>query len=235
MKHKELIALYFDGTLDKEQTALFDDLILHNAEFKAQVEIEQNTKKAIISIKKDDLKNRLQQLEQPKNKTKFYRIAIAASLIITLGIFGLSQLNTPVSNDQLFAEHFEPYTNIIIPASRGDEIKDAKSEAFAYYDAKNYSLACQKFETLYNATTTPYYLFYQAICQLQLGKTENAIALFEMRKSISDKLSSHNTWYLALAYLKADKIENSKVLLQKISSDKSYNYKAAEDILNQLD
>ena len=81
MKNEELIALYFDGKLNANQKPLFDKLMSTDAEFRAQVEFEKQTKTAIISIKKDDLKRKLQQLEAPKKRFNYYAIVIAASLI----------------------------------------------------------------------------------------------------------------------------------------------------------
>jgi len=234
MKKDELIALYFDGKLNANQKTLFDDLMLTDAEFKAQVEFEEHTKKAIISIKKDNLKRKLEQIESPKKRFNYYTIAIAASLIVALGIFSLLQPTETVSNEQLFAEYFQPYANVIAPASRGDEHTNTKTEAFAYYDARNYKVASEKFHTLFNTTNTSYYLFYEAICELQLGNTQMAINLFEQHKGFEDKLVTHRNWYLALAYLKIDNVKDAKVLLQTITAKKSYKHKAAENILKKI-
>ena len=234
MKNEELIALYFDGKLNANQKPLFDKLMSTDAEFRAQVEFEKQTKTAIISIKKDDLKRKLQQLEAPKKRFNYYTIVIAASLIIALGIFSLLQPTETVSNEQLFAEYFQPYANVIAPASRGDEHTNTKTEAFAYYDAHNYKVASEKFHTLFNTTNTSYYLFYEAICELQLGNTQMAINLFEQHKGFEDKLATHRNWYLALAYLKIDNVKDAKVLLQTITAKKSYKHKAAEDILKKI-
>ncbi len=234
MKYDEFIALYFKNNLNARQKAQFDDLMLNNAEFKAQVIFEEQIKKAVISTKKDELLNKLKQLEKPKKRFNFYAIAIAASLIIALGIFSLLQHTETFSNEQLFAEYFEPYSNIIAPASRGDETPDEKSEAFRYYDAKNYETASNKFDKLYATTKASYYLFYLGVCELQLGNTENAITLFKLHQKHTDKLSNQTHWYLALAHLKASNIKDAKALLQTIITKKSFKYKAAEDILKKL-
>ncbi|WP_299098511.1 hypothetical protein [uncultured Winogradskyella sp.] len=234
MKREEFIAHYFDGTLNTKQKALFIELMTNDNEFKKQVEFEEQTKTAIISVKKDELKQKLELLESPKKQFKFYAIAIAASLIIALGIFSLLQPSNRVTNEQLFANYFEPYPNIISPASRGNQTKNAKIEAFNYYDAKNYNLASQKFEALYKSTNTPYYLFYHAICQLQLGKTDSAITLLKKREGVTDKLKMHTNWYLALAYLKTNNTTEAKILLQIISAENSFKHKAAKDILKKI-
>lgn len=235
MKKEKLIALYFEDKLNTEQKLEFENLLRIDTEFKAQFELEQQLKTAIISTKKDALRDRLKQLEQPKSNSKFYRIAIAASIIIAMGIFGLLQYNTTPNNSELFAEYFEPYANVIAPNMRGDENTDTKTEAFRYYDSKNFTVASKKFEKLYKTTKTSYYLFYQAICELKLENTNKAITLLEAHKSYTDKVSEHRNWYLALAYLKANKLVKSKTLLQKIITKKTYKYKAATTILSAIE
>jgi hypothetical protein len=235
MKNEELIALYFEEKLNAEQKVRFDDLIQNDEKFKAKFTFEAQLKKAIISTKKDELRNKLKQLEQPKKRINYYAIlAIAASLIIALGVFSLMQPSSSVSNDALFAQHFEPYSNIIAPTTRGEDKKDSISEAFRYYDAKHYKIASKKFKTLYTKTNTSYYLFYQGICELQLGNTETAIILFKTHQNYTDKLSSQTKWYLALAYLKANNTNEAKGLLKNIVTKKSYKYEASEVILKKL-
>ncbi|WP_179021216.1 hypothetical protein [Winogradskyella forsetii] len=234
MKNEELIALYFEGKLNTSEKARFEDLLQNDANFKAQVTLEEEVKTAIISTKKDDLRQRLQQLEQPKKKSKYYLIAIAASLVIALGIFSLLKPEQTLSNQDLYAQHFEPYSNIIAPASRGEETEDEKSEAFRYYDSKDYETALHKFKILYTSTKESYYLFYQGVCELELSNTQNAIAIFKSHQNYTDKLFTQSNWYLALAYLKANNTKDAKVLLKTISIEKSYNYKAAQHILKNL-
>lgn len=235
MKNKELIALYFEEKLNVEQKARFDDSMQHDEEFKAQFTFEAQLKKAIISTKKDKLRNKLKQLEQPKKRFNYYALfAIAASLIIALGIFKLMQPTGSISNDALFAQHFQPYSNIIAPTTRGEETKDSISEAFRYYDIENYKIASEKFKTLYTETNTSYYLFYQGICELQLGNTEIAITLFKAHQKYTDKLSTQTNWYLALAYLKANNKKEAKNLLHIIIAQKTYKYIAAKAILKKL-
>lgn len=234
MKNEELIALYFEGKLNADQKARFEDFMQNDEAFKAQVTLEEQVKTAIISTKKDDLRHRLQQLEQPKKTSKYYIIAIAASLIIALGIFSLLKPTQTVSSQDLYAQYFEPYSNIIAPASRGDEPEDEKSKAFRYYDAKDYKTALNRFEALYTTTQGSYYLFYQGICELELGNTQNAIALFKDHNNYTDRVSTQTHWYLALAYLKANNTKDAKVLLQTINTKKTYKHKAAEAILKKL-
>ncbi|WP_299097185.1 hypothetical protein [uncultured Winogradskyella sp.] len=238
MEHKRLIELYFEDKLSNEQKTVFENLLDTDEKFRTQFELEEQVKKAIISTKKDDLKEHLKQIEhQQANKkaTKYYKIAIVASLITCLSIVGIWKQNQPISNDALFAVYFQPYDNIIVPNSRSNEIESPRVIAFRNYDTQNYKIASKQFADLYKNTSTSYYLFYQAICELQLGNTDKSIDLFNSHKQYSDNLSQHRNWYLALAYLKANDLEKSQKILTQIISAKAYKYKDAETILEKLD
>ena len=234
MKKDDLIALYFEGKLDAIQTARFEDLLQNDPDFQARFAFEKQVKQAIISTKKEALQTKLKGLEQPKPQSRYYILAIAASLIIALGLFALLKPTAETSNQELFAQYYQPYTNIIEPASRGNEVQNDRSLAFRLYDSEDFKTASPLFENLYNKTQEPYYLFYQGICELDLGNNQNAIVLFQSHKNYSDKLSTQTDWYLALAYLKVDKLKNAKSLLQNIIAQKSFKYRDAEAILEKL-
>ena len=235
MKHDELIALYFENRLNQAQQAEFNDLLKTNTAFKAQFELEQAVKTAIISIKKDQLKQKLHQLEQPKKRKKFHVLSIAASILITLGLFGLWWQNRPVDHNQLFAAYFKPYTNVIAPSERGHTDSDAKAEAFRNYDAGNYMVASKKFEHLYNATSTSYYLFYQAMCELELGNIQKGIRLLEQHKTLNDRFLQYTNWYLALSYLKNNNTNLAVKTLKHIVDKQTYNNKNAKKLLAKID
>ena len=50
-------------------------------DFREEVEFEQSVKLAIISIKKDNLRNKLHRLETPKEKKNYVFIGIAFSKV----------------------------------------------------------------------------------------------------------------------------------------------------------
>ena len=235
MSNKELIALYFEGELNSEQKIRFEELLRNDEDFREEVEFEQSVKLAIISIKKDNLRNKLHRLETPKEKKNYVFIGIAASIIIIAGVFGLLNTSQNYTNDELYAQYFEPYSNIIAPSSRGDASKNEINLAFRYYDSKNYKIASEKFESLFASTGTSYFLFYQAISELLIDNTDTAIKLLEQHKKYNDRLSNQTDWYLALALLKADQTDTAKKLLAEIIDNKSYNYESAKEILEKMD
>lgn len=235
MTNEELIALYFEGKLNSEQQVYFDELLRNDMGFKEELEFEQAVKTAIISTKKDNLRNKLHRLEPPKEKKNYVFIGIAASIIIALGVFGLLKNSQSFTGDELYAQYFEPYSNIIAPSSRGDASKNEINIAFRYYDSKNYKIASEKFESLFASSETSYFLFYQAICELLIGNTDKAIKLLEQHKKYNDRLSNQTDWYLALAFLKSNQTDTAKELLVKIIDNKSYNYESAQEILEKMD
>ena len=235
MSNEELIALYFDGQLSNPQKDRFNRLLETDPDFKAQVVFERQVKKAIMSTKTDALREKLKSLEQPKKKSNHYFwLAIAASIVVAVGIFTFLKPSSEVSNKELFETYFEPYANVIAPTTRGD-VYTVKNEAFINYENSFYREAREQFSSLYVSTKEPYYLFYQAMCDLQLDKTESAISSLSTLQELQFRLSPQVTWYLALAYLKTDQNQKAKAQLKKIIEEKHYKHQSAEELLKKID
>ena len=75
-----------------------------------------------------------------------------------------------------------------------------------------------------NIKDKEYARFYEAVCYLELGKTEKAIDVFNQNTFTDEPIpfETYRKWYLALAYLKLDKKEAAKpLLLELIKTDNS--------------
>ena len=64
--------------------------------------------------------------------------------LLFLAKSNIQQLNT----EQLYAQYFEPYRNVVQPIVRGENKTDTKSKAFQAYETKNYEDALKYFNTL---------------------------------------------------------------------------------------
>ncbi len=135
----------------------------------------------------------------------------------------------------LYVQYFEPYPNIIAPATRSnDSIANLRHADFIDYENGNYKNASQIFAQRYRESKASHFLFYQGVSELQLGNTQKAIELFERNKTEADLFKNYSNWYLALAHLKEGNIQMSEKLLQQISDAKSYKYKSADAILKKI-
>ncbi len=236
MKKDSLISKYFNDTFSAEEKKKFDNLLKTDEDFKAEFEFEKDVKASVISIKKDQLKETLENAENRKPGKNRLTYFWAASVVIALGLFSLFIFNNQeVNRNELYAQYFEPYPNIIAPATRSnDSIANLRHADFIAYENGNYITASQIFEQRYTKTKSPHFLFYQGVCELQLGNTQKAIELFERNKTEADLFKNYSNWYLALAHLKEGNIQMSEKLLQQISDARSYKYKSADAILKKI-
>jgi len=236
MNKEELVYKYFQKTIDSEELVEFERLLLEDYAFKKQVELERQTKEAIISIKKDELKHVLRQAEKETSGKKRLPIFWAASIVIGLGFLTLFWLNGgDIDNKELYTAYFEVYPNIIAPPVRGSDSISEIQKDFMPYERRDFKSASTIFEQRFEDTNAPYYLFYQGVSELELGHTNKAISILEKHKAYRDRFESYSNWYLALAYLKMDDLEKSKILLSNIIAQQTYNHSKAKELLQQLE
>ncbi|MGB5556266.1 MAG: hypothetical protein WBM83_16535, partial [Flavobacteriaceae bacterium] len=148
MDKELLLSNYFSNCLSLEDKILFDELLLTDADFKAQFDLEFNLKRAIKNSENEKLKAKLTGFEQElkrtlpgdlnesKSRHQFRNWAIAASiaLLIGLGYFGYNTFSGADYN-KLYASNFEQYPNTVYTITRGEGEETIEREAFAAYEA----------------------------------------------------------------------------------------------------
>lgn len=235
MKNQEYIENYFLGRLSASEMKHFEDLLKSDVAFKKEFDFQESLQKVIDLEEDEAFKNTLQNYENKKQTKKHYKIwSIAASVLVLFGLSYFVLFQENVSNEELFAQNFEPYRNVIQPIERGDVLKDLKTQAFAAYEKGNYKNAISLFSELQKTQTNLYYIFYKANSYLALENTSEAIALLQKYITLNGKFTEKAQWYLALAYLKVDNVSEAKKILQNIEEEKSYNYEKASQILQNI-
>ena len=127
----------------------------------------------------------------------------------------------------LFADNFKPDS---VPPDKEGPLETA----FAYYENKQFEKASREFENAdigpvtrgdaeeYTKLLTFYIHYYQALSYLAASiKTSQAIS--ELRKAITTSPDAAWTtkaqWYLALAYIKSDEVNQAKALLKEVAGN----------------
>jgi hypothetical protein len=161
-------------------------------------------------------------------------LSIAATvLIIALATgYAILRILPGQSNDELFAEHFQPYEDVITERS-GDE--SALQQGMSLYNERKYSMAIPHLETYLNEKPT------EAAVQLYLGisyladnKTSKAKDLFEsLIRNEQGLYKDVAQWNLALFYLKTNEYELLKKTLQEIIARKDHPYGVEAAALNE--
>ena len=238
MKREELIEKYVQNNLSSKEKIRFDELFKSDIDFKEEAIFQINLKKAIIIEDESNFRNLISDLEykanKPKQKRSYIKWLAAASILLLLSLPFLNRFNK-TSYNELFAQNFEPYRNVIQPIERNSNVQDEKELAFTAYEKGDYDTAITLFSNLYNSTKEPYYLFYKANALLKLDKADEAVPLLLEHLRSNDTLTEKTYWYLALSYLKLNDEENVKKNLKIIIENKKYKSKEALKLLNKLE
>ncbi|MFN3851348.1 MAG: tetratricopeptide repeat protein [Spirosomataceae bacterium] len=240
-EHELLIEKYFENNLTESEKAQFEVLINSNATFKDAVEFEKNLKNAIHHKERNELKNQLKSIEK-KQETKVVAMPrwiwlAAASVIIVGAALWLFIFKTP-TNEDLFAQNFQVYPNVIAPSVRGTSTTDGdKKLAFELYEQEKYKEAIEIFEKTAKETKEEYPAFYVGQCYMALGDYQKAISSFSGAVLTDEKFpfDTQRKWYLALAYLKIGDKENAKLILELLTNYENVQTQKATELLEKLD
>ena len=240
MKHEKLIEKYIHNRLSVEEKTVFNDLLKNDIAFKEEVALHTNLKKAVAAEDDAQFKTLITNLEQQAENTttqkrSYVKWLAAASIVLLLGFSYFLNMGQKLSTDELFAQNFEPYRNVVAPIVRSDDFQDEKTLAFMAYEKGEYKTAITLFSNLYTTTKEPYYLFYKANALLKLERANEAIPLLLEHLKTKDTLAEKSNWYLALAYLKIEDTQKAKEALQKVIANKSYKTKEAQKLIHEFE
>ncbi len=228
---KEEVALYkdVDASLnnhfrfekeDKALKAMFNE---YGKKYAVEYASDQNNTSIEQNIEHNDAN------KVPKRTTITRRLfplaALAAAAALLLFLF--NPFTNQVSPTQLAEQNFTPYTlETFMGGGQSDEIlKKGKK----YYNGKAYDLALENFNQYLgiNANDSEV-LLAKGCAEFKLHQTNNAIQTFQKIKG-----QASAKWYLALAYLKNNDVENAKAQLQSLTSNAQYG-KNAKALLKEL-
>lgn len=199
----------------------------------------------VISKLNQQVDQLLTEPDSPKKKKPLggkWFILILLLLLAIAGIYMLRQIlseETDIS-DKVYAEHFEPFTNVIQERHRGADTETNKSiggvgdQAMQLYDARQYTEAYELFEAA--ELLSEHERFYKGICALETGHIAEAIAIFNgLSQKEEFSLNDAAQWYHALSLIRMDKTEKAIAVLNTISlSSDHYKKETAQIILEQL-
>ena len=187
----------------------------------------------------NDIEKNAFEISAPETKiVPMYRkpwvLSAAASVILLVTLtFYFMREQTPL-NEKLYVAYFEPFDSPGSGLTRGSSEVTLKTEAYEAYDNGNYQVAAQLFEQIIKEKEDP-------IAQLCLGNSYLAQNDFPKAEKIFTDMVTKRTelitqanWYLALTYLKENKMERTKATLWEISNSSTYGEKARK-LLNELD
>lgn len=178
------------------------------------------------------------QTESSGGVVPFYRrhfYALAASLLFLLaaGIYFILPSNV-ASPQELYAANFEPYRNIAVDITRGEDELSIEERAFSAYEQGDYR---ETLIYLKQLESTPVNDFYAGQAQLGLEKFSAAIdELFPLAQMNDFPLQKHANWYLALAYLGNEATADAEQILGAIAGEEGHPFqKQAVALLEEIE
>jgi tetratricopeptide (TPR) repeat protein len=156
--------------------------------------------------------------------------ALAALVAVSLWLF----LPSPsVPSSQLFATYFEPLPNVLIPEIRGEGDENKLDQALRQYSTGDYSAALAAFDQVELAEQTAGYFLYRGITELALEKGE--AAQISLEQATDDSFRFSQQWYLSLAYLQQEQLDQARQLLALIQADQQHPFREqASELLLEM-
>ncbi|PHI20747.1 hypothetical protein CEQ90_06770 [Lewinellaceae bacterium SD302] len=169
----------------------------------------------------------------PFYRRHFYALAACLLFLLAAGIYFILP-NNVASPQELYAANFEPYRNIAVDITRGEDNLSVKERAFLAYEQGNYREALTYLGQL---EATPVNDFYAGQAQLGLKKFPAAIDdLFPLAQMDDFPLQQQANWYLALAYLGNEATADAKQILSTIAGEEGHPFqKQAEVLLEEIE
>ncbi|MBW1298736.1 hypothetical protein [Aquimarina litoralis] len=167
-----------------------------------------------------------QDIQKKRSKSSWI-YAIAATIAILIGTYIFSLYNT-TSYQELYANYLS-ISDLPSLVDRGKTNKQPLIEAQKLFENKKYKetleILTKEINTIEKDKATVY--LYISISQMELNQFEDAEKTFDLL--INSKLldAPKGTWYKALLFIKQNRIEKAKELLNEIAKS-STNYKSQE-------
>lgn len=239
MEASEYIEKGLGQNLSKAEQENYKSKISTDPDFAKQVKEESYLLNALDEIKSQELKLHMDKLEKgidSENTTqssthpllKWAAVFAFLAMASTWFLF-----NATHSSQDLFASYYTVYPNVENPVVRSAANQQG---AWRLYSSGNYEDAYQQFQySLSNGNTNEAGWFYLGICAIELDRFNQAEEAFNKVLTMKDgRYQEQAKWYLALNYLKADKLGQAKNMLLQINKSTSTYAPKAGELLNEL-
>ena len=227
-----LIDKYIQGKLTAEERKYF---VTRQKDTDFQKELDWR-KDGLAVFKKNgrlELKNRLKELDKEivkkqektalqlaKTTTISVRswLSIAAGLSIIIAMFWWWNTQ-PYNTDELFAQYYEPFPNVVAPLVKSETSSTEYEIAFQSYEQGNYEQAVDLLTKIESEEGQ----FYLGLAYLGQENATKAIShLVSTAKQPTNRFYQASQWYLALAYLKTNQPSKAIEILDLIQQDSGH-------------
>lgn len=251
-KDMEKIEKYLDNQVDEQERAEVNNRLVSDEEFRKLFDemesllegIKHTGAKTTVEEKLAILEDSIHILEEDgedeseiESKTiivvwynrPIYRAIAASFILIMVAVYAFGPFGT-MSDDRLFAEYFEPQTNL--QTKRGEE---TRRKAYAAYDAEDYQIAASLL--IYELQTSDNQIvdrMYLGSSFLEMEDTEQAIKYFKEVININEGYALEAKWYLALSYLQLGARDSARTEFTEIWEANNDYSEDSREILNKM-
>ena len=165
-----------------------------------------------------------------------YKVAVAAAVTLLIAAWYLIFQMNPITNEELFAENFIPFSNLDNNKRSTNEVLSERKQAYTAYDQGDYEQAALLFEKVITTSDNQLLdMFYLGNAYLAIGNAENAIKNFKAVIKSETGLTTVAKWYLGLCYLKAEQTDLAREMLLEVQNSGDERSEKATVILRKLD
>jgi hypothetical protein len=244
----EEIESYIYNELSDEELASFEAELTSNQELVHEIELIRNIDLALNENDVMQLRNKLQniageiasekQTERSfavKDKTnRVLLVAVAASLILLLGITGL--LSRQSSQGDIYQKYYTKYETSGIVRSASLTADQTLTAALQKFDNQDYEAAISLFnEVICRDQNNMVGHFYAGVSLQETGKYLNAIKEYETVIIDKDNLFTEQAdWYIGLCYLQTNENKKAYKQFKKIAKNEGFYQQKAQAILRKI-
>jgi len=238
----EKIEAYFHGDLSSEALVEFERLLEKDLYLQQEVKKHHEMEQAISDPEREYLQQKLTQVRaEMKSESKYlnafsrtYRKywAVAAAILLLLGVFAVFQLSKPEYED-LYSAYYKPFPAQDIMRGEGEVTPPASF--MKDYRQRDYRLALTKLKKAINLDPNNGQLWlYLGNCHMQLNNLQLALDAFDRIDPKGD-FGKDAQWFSALCYLKMGNTEPAKNELGQLVSIDNIHRGNAREILEKME
>jgi tetratricopeptide (TPR) repeat protein len=242
-----LIEKYLNGELNEEEVNHFKSRLKEDATFSEEYTLQKSMN---IFLEKDrnqpELESKLQSIGkdffvEEKNEKEDKIIPINRNknrnrwlmgLIATAAIAAILVMFNPFQSQDLYQQYAAHQPISLTEKSTGN---NAATKAETAFNQKDYAVAFENLTIYFQENPQdPKVQLALGISALEIGKTEEAISIFEVIDWGNSALKNYGTWYLALSYLKKKDFEKAKIYLNQVPESEKVLFEKAQSLLKDL-
>ena len=244
-RNEDKITRYLQDQMAGEEKAAFEQELQHDEHLKNELAFQETMMAGLASDFKEEKKQMLQKHEANRqNGVRRMKWYIAAAAIILLGIglgFLFQQNNADTSYPKQIAKReFTPYPNYLVEQYRNSSQKDQPQvlvKGMQAYEKEQFEEARKALrKAVSNKKGLPLSRFYLGNVLLAMDKPEKALnQLIRIQGKLGASFQNQNKWYLALAYLHTNQVEQARAYLKKLTKQKHPLQQKARELLKELE